>query len=275
MHNNLSNIIITGPPRSGTTLVCYLLNKLPNIVALHEPMNLSMFSSPLDIIGVAEGFFNEMREIIGSEKMALSRLSEGKIPSNPFEEGKSNRTPNVKKGLFAIDKELNPDFKLCIKHNAHFTFTLNELSSNFPCYVIIRDPLITLASWNSIKAPVSEGRVKVLYHINPNLAYKLDLIPDLIDRQIELLDMHFQQYVNFQDRIRLIKYEDIIETNGGALGIIDPAAAFLKEPLESKNMKDRYDEIMVKKILDRLLKKEASFWKYYPKEAFIQRWIDQ
>ncbi len=33
-----NNIILTGIPRSGTTLICYLLNKIPNTVALHEPM---------------------------------------------------------------------------------------------------------------------------------------------------------------------------------------------------------------------------------------------
>jgi hypothetical protein len=275
MDKSFKNIIITGPPRSGTTMVCYLLNKLPNIVALHEPMNLRMFSNPSNIIKVTEDFFNDMRMMIDSEKKALSRISGGKIPSNPFEEGKSNRIPNVQKGAFVIDKNLNPDYSLCIKHNAHFTFTLDKLSSVFPCYVIIRNPLITLASWNSIKAPVSEGRVKVLYRINPQLADKLDLIPDLIDRQIELLDMHFQQYVECEDRIQILKYEDIVKTNGGALELIDQTAIQLNESLESKNRIDRYDKVLIEKIYDRLMKREASFWRYYPKDVFEQEWSDQ
>ncbi|HSK99870.1 MAG TPA: hypothetical protein VK869_06000, partial [Rubrobacteraceae bacterium] len=33
------NIVITGPGRSGTTLTCFLLNKLPNTVALSEPIS--------------------------------------------------------------------------------------------------------------------------------------------------------------------------------------------------------------------------------------------
>ena len=33
------DIILTGIARSGTTLSCSLLNKLPQCVALHEPMN--------------------------------------------------------------------------------------------------------------------------------------------------------------------------------------------------------------------------------------------
>jgi len=36
--SNPHNIILKEIPRSGTTLVCHLINKLPNFVALHEPM---------------------------------------------------------------------------------------------------------------------------------------------------------------------------------------------------------------------------------------------
>lgn len=34
------NVVLTGLPRSGTTLVCYLLNKLPDTVALSEAFTL-------------------------------------------------------------------------------------------------------------------------------------------------------------------------------------------------------------------------------------------
>ena len=33
---NGPNILITGVPRSGTTLTCYLLHQLPNVIALNE-----------------------------------------------------------------------------------------------------------------------------------------------------------------------------------------------------------------------------------------------
>src|SRR5262245_2561552 len=32
------NVLVAGIPRSGTTLTCHLLNSLPDIVALHEPI---------------------------------------------------------------------------------------------------------------------------------------------------------------------------------------------------------------------------------------------
>jgi len=36
---NPRNVLITGTPRSGTTLICSLVNKLPDTVAVHEPTN--------------------------------------------------------------------------------------------------------------------------------------------------------------------------------------------------------------------------------------------
>ena len=41
------NIVITGPGRSGTTLTCHLLNKLPNTVALSEPINPGKYADRL------------------------------------------------------------------------------------------------------------------------------------------------------------------------------------------------------------------------------------
>jgi hypothetical protein len=45
---NDNNILITGTPRSGTTLPCHLLNELPDTVALHEPMKVKEFSGLTD-----------------------------------------------------------------------------------------------------------------------------------------------------------------------------------------------------------------------------------
>jgi hypothetical protein len=40
---NEHNIVLTGPGRSGTTLTCHLLNKLPDTVALAEPLSPNRF----------------------------------------------------------------------------------------------------------------------------------------------------------------------------------------------------------------------------------------
>ena len=44
---NRRNVVLTGLPRSGTTLACHLLNKLPNTVALLEPIEPGRFAGLL------------------------------------------------------------------------------------------------------------------------------------------------------------------------------------------------------------------------------------
>lgn len=264
-----SNVIITGPPRSGTTLVCQLLNLLDNVVALHEPMNLSMFAQPDNVSKMVDGFFKEMRMEISINKRALSKIKDGSIPTNPFNEGTVSRQTIVQKGYFKVNKPLTENFKLCIKHNAHFTFALEYLVNKYPVYVILRNPLSTIASWRSIEAPVSNGKVKVLYHLNPELAERLDLISDILERQVALLEMHYKAYTQWKDHIRFLRYEDIISSGGTALSIISKEAETLNQTLENKNSIKRYLADQLLERLNDIIKPDSILWAYYDKkEAF-------
>ena len=83
------NIILTGIPRSGTTLTCHLLNKLPQTVALHEPMDVNRFSKlkSREVICQQIGlFFQEARASISSRKEVLSKNILGAVPDNPVGE---------------------------------------------------------------------------------------------------------------------------------------------------------------------------------------------
>ena len=85
---NRANIVLTGLPRSGTTLACRLLNTLPDTVALHEPIASGKFTDAEDESAVPEGaerFFRRMRRMIRREKVALSKNVGGKIPDNAYE----------------------------------------------------------------------------------------------------------------------------------------------------------------------------------------------
>lgn len=112
------DIILTGIARSGTTLSCALLNKLPQMVALHEPMN------PAELVGLAypDGylerigdFFTAQRASLMTSGHAISKARDGKVPENPFVETddpaglrrSSDGNQNVQFG-----KELNEGFGL-------------------------------------------------------------------------------------------------------------------------------------------------------------------
>ena len=156
-------------------------------------MHLQMFSPPVNIPEMISNFFGEMRKEIHENGRALSKLSFGSIPDNPFGEGSEGRKSIVKKDYFDIDKPLTENFSLYIKHNAHFTFCLEELVDRYPIYVIIRNPISTLASWSSIDAPVAEGRVRVLYNLKQDIAKKLEAITDVTYIKNNLLYIQLNQ----------------------------------------------------------------------------------
>jgi hypothetical protein len=57
-----NDVVLTGLPRSGTTLTCHLLNKLPDTVALHEPMQGVDYGDTVDAREMSRGvkrFFDE------------------------------------------------------------------------------------------------------------------------------------------------------------------------------------------------------------------------
>lgn len=264
------NIILTGPPRSGTTLSCFLLNQLPNTIALHEPMNLGMFQSQEQGLEETQQFFAAMRQSLLTEGKALSKVKAGAIPSNPFgkaEQGK--RASLVRKDWVHFDKPLEQDFTLVIKQNAHFTFLLEPLNLLYPLYTIIRNPVSTIASWNTIQAPVSKGNLTVLKGLRPALFEELERIPDLLDRQVRLLHALFLPYRLLQKE-QIIRYEDIVESNGAALNKIAPGPAAIDHPLENKNRNKLYDEGLRSAIFERLIQFGGCYLHYYS-EAELTR----
>src|SRR4051812_46895636 len=79
-----TNVLITGTPRSGTTLSCHLLNKLPQTVALNEPMRGSQFRASTEVCDVVARFCAEQRASILEQGRALSKNVDGFVPDNPI-----------------------------------------------------------------------------------------------------------------------------------------------------------------------------------------------
>lgn len=264
-----SDIILTGPPRSGTTLACFLLNKVEDVIALNEPMNLKMFPSKTEGLRQTHGFFQEMRTSLSDSRTAIARQVDGRVPDNIFPilatEGSDLRQNIATKGRVRFDKELTSDFKLVLKHNAHFTFLLDQLTPHYLCYVIIRNPLATIASWNTINAPVSRGNLNVLKTLDSDLYYKMETIPDLVDRQVSLLHELFTCYRNVESS-KIIRYEDMVQSGGRSLSVISENASLLDEGLENKNENSLYDKNLIEEIKSKLLSFDGAYWEYYNRD---------
>ncbi len=270
------DIILTGIARSGTTLTCSLLNRLPATVALHEPMN------PADLVGLDPGtvyleriaaFFAAQRSTLLADGTAVSKARDGRVPDNPFEKAESGsvlRPSTVDNQSVRFDKRLVPGFRLVVKHPNLFTATLPALLTRYPCFAVIRNPLAVLLSWHTIQAPVNRGRLPFGEAFDPALAAALDAEADRVTRQLILLRWYFSRYRSLLPSDHVIRYEQLVATGGRCLAVIDPDASSLAEPLESRNRSSLYDAALVRDLAGRLLAQEDIAAGFYPASEIEQ-----
>ena len=266
----MRNVLITGTPRSGTTLVCSLLNTLPDIVALHEPMNVWEFANCRDADAVAtmvENFCAESRKSLYEHKFAISKHVGGNVRDNSAAEPADKVGKRVRRsehGRIEVDKPLSPGFTLAIKHPAAFTALLEQLSKRFECCAIVRNPLATLASWNSLDwFPLKGGHSPIAEKLDLILARELKNEPDAIGRQIHILEWFYDRLRRFVKESAVLKYETLIASRGRDLTKIFPIASKLDEDLTSKNVSQFYDHALMADIGQRLLQRGGVLWNFY------------
>jgi hypothetical protein len=269
-----NNILITGTPRSGTTLTCHLLNKLPDTVALHEPMKVKRFAELKDYEEICQSiqrFCDEQRRSIQTRKRAISKNVGGTVPDNPVGTDRSEaglRQALTSKGEITIDKGLSRNFTLVVKHNSAFTAVLEGLVKRFPVYAVVRNPLATLSSWSSVVFNVQNGYARAAERLDPNLKAKLAVIDDALDRQIYLLGWFHGQFRRYLPEQSIIRYESVVESGGKALSIVRPEAeTLLDQSLKSRNKSKLYDHQSMLWIGERLLKSEGAYWDLYTRES--------
>jgi hypothetical protein len=274
-----NNVLVTGTPRSGTTLTCHLLNKLPDTVALHEPMKVKQFvqyDNLEDICQSIKQFCDEQRTLIHERRRAISKNVDGAVPDNPVGTERSDaglRQSLASKGEIVIDKKLSQDFMLVVKHNSAFTAVLEGLVKRFPVYAVVRNPLATLASWSSVAFNVQSGHAGSAERLDPDLKAKLAAIDDSLDRQIRLLGWFHEQFRRYLPEQSIIRYESVIGSGGKVLSVVRPEAKDLREPLESRNKSKLYDHQVMLRIGERLLKSEGAYWESYTKGS-VERLLE-
>jgi Sulfotransferase family len=265
----MRNVLITGTPRSGTTLVCSLLNKVPDVVALHEPMNVFEFVGRKgdEVAKIIQEFCAESRKSLHENKFAISKHVGGKVRDNSATADRSGkRTRQTEHGRIKIDKPLSQDFTLAIKHPAAFTALLEPLSEQFECCAIVRNPLATLGSWNSLDwFPLKDGKLPVGEKLDLDLARELAKLSDKIDRQIHVLEWFHGRFRRFLQENAILKYEDVIGSRARELAKIVATAEQLNEDLSSKNVSEFYDRDLMTDIAHRMLKRDGALWNFYSK----------
>ena len=235
----MATTLLTGVPRSGTTLCCYLLNECQNTVALHEPISPSSFvGSRKDAIESIIQFCASAGLQVRAKKIVPTKQYGGKLPTNPVSSENSGlRKEIVKLGDMKVEKKLDEDFTLVVKHNALFSALLEELVSAFEVYAVIRNPLAVLVSWQTVDLPVYSGHIPMGEKFDAELTSRLATKDSVLDRQLVLLSWFFTRYDELIDLSHIIRYEDLIASNGECLQTIS------KKPLQVERRLDAQTQV--------------------------------
>jgi hypothetical protein len=271
-------------PRGGTTLACELLNRVPDTVALNEPMTFEDMTGeprrpgfrwteeqrapdPALACDRIASFIADARSSIATRGEAVSLHVGGEVIGKRMSDETGARRDQAERTPIRIDKPLSERFVLVVKHPAAFAALLPSLLERFPVFAVVRNPLGVLASWQTVPLSLRNGRSQAAERLDVALAKQIAHTPDRTDRQLHLLDFFYGRLHAHLPAERIIRYEALVDSGGRALEPITPRARELDETLESRNRAPVYDEQEVRALADRLLASEGAYWRFYDREA--------
>ena len=266
------NLILTGVPRGGTTLCCHLLNRAPDTIALFEPIPVDVLPIGTAAVDFLRAYFQSTRQGLQRSGQAPSyRSADGRIPDNPAADRPGQpRQWQVEHGMVQFDAPASQDFTLAIKHNASFTALLPQLHAQFETLAIVRHPLAVLASWSSLELAVSAGRAPAGERQDAALVQALDRQADAPGRQIVLLDWFFQRYLQYLPAQRVLRYEDLVESQGRILyRALDLPDSSMIAPLQERNANPVYRSAILPRLAERLLASDGAYWHWYPRDSVM------
>jgi hypothetical protein len=259
--------LVTGLPRSGTTLVCALLNEYPNTLALAEPLILERHGNRERAVQEIKQFIAMIRLQVVTTKRAMSGHISGAVPDNWLEEPSdavgSLRRSNAEFGVVNVDKSLSADFRLIVKHPGEFSALADLLVGNYPMMAIVRHPLAVLASWQTVDLPVHVGHMPIAEAFNPELAAHLAAEPDRVARQVRLIEWLLSTYRSVLPE-RVLRYEDLVAAPEASLARIVPNACAPSRALSAYAATTRYAGVDLRKLAKALLRIQPIIEHFYP-----------
>ena len=278
MTANPDTILLTGLPRSGTTLIVSLLNEFPNTVALAEPVPMQArgYDQRDRAIQEIEAFIAETRESALTINQVRSKQLDGAILENFFEppgDGTRLRKVTEPYGMVKLDKALTPDFQLVIKHPANFSALANLLMPRHTLFALVRHPLAVLAAWQTVDMPVHHGHMPMAETFSPELTELLAAEPDRIRRQVLLIGWLLGVYARFAPE-RILRYEDLVADPLRYLSLLTPHARPLGRTLEIMDPAKRYRGVDLAPLARALMTIEPTAERFYPDfERSLAPWL--
>lgn len=265
---NGRDLLLTGIPRSGTTLVCSILGEQANVFAAHEPIDPVEFGHNIDVtkaISTIRTAMKNLRSSIYSDGLIVSKQNRGRIPTNSVDNASDDklRREVTSLGLIAVEQPLSEKFVLVVKHNALFTSLLPRLMEEYPVFAIVRNPLAVLHSWQTVDFPINKGRIPMGERFDPQLSQTLDQEGDVLARQLEILDWFFENFRSHLMGGRTICYEEVVSSQGEALSPIlgrsVRSRTILREQFQARKL--NVDQAVV--LRDALLRRPEIYEDFY------------
>jgi hypothetical protein len=269
-------ILLTGLPRSGTTLTCALLNDFDDTLALPEPIQLERHGDRARAIYEIDHFVTEARRNALESGIAITKHVDGKIRDNFVDEPTGEpglRRPRAGHGVVNVAKPLSPDFRLIVKHPAEFTALADLLIGRYPLVALVRHPLAVLAAWQTVDMPVNRGHMPMAEAFSPELAELLAAIPDNLARQVALMGWLLRTYARFPADA-IMRYEDLVSQPRQVLARFSPNAIDPARLLVAVDPAVRYIGVDFSRLARALLSIEAEAEVFYPNfAASLARWL--
>ena len=139
--------IVTGVPRSGTTLLCNLLNRFENIVCLNE------IPALYDVSRMPQTFGTIEHRLRSGLKIPMTVKADGELITD---------TQNQEYAVRDVRVEVDPDAALWVgsKINQPYLKQIDIIRRHgFRGIAVLRDPVYAVASWNKHAKIINEANV--------------------------------------------------------------------------------------------------------------------
>lgn len=255
----MERVLVTGIPRSGTTLVTAMINDLDRSLCLSEPSRhvewLETSSSRREYADRVIGDFDSvLAEIKRNGKVFDRRSANGASVTNYFERGPGGKVCEkftVMEVSVTVEGE---DFLLGFKHNAHYTGVLSEFAdSGIPILAIVRNPVDVILSWRSLTIPITFGRLPAAERFWPEIAAIVQSDSDILQKQVRIYSLFTKRYLEFSGAVNVLRYEDIVEQPAilaGHFGRLS-SGTIAVNPVDSRLYPNSAERDTIRRCLDR------------------------
>jgi hypothetical protein len=265
------DLLITGIPRSGTSLITSILASNTSSIVFSEP---SWLGSVRAQSSTCDEFTKNLilkikhirTEIRNGNPIQLKISNDGKgIPSNYYNRDKSGNINTDKAEKLVQFPNRYADHKMIIKSNAQFSSCLEPLiqSKKYKIICVIRNPISAIMSWRSLNIPVSNGNMKIAEKYSSDYLSFIQKEDKLLLKQVKIADWFFKQYTSFINHITLVKYEDLIESPTKVLSKIFETDGFEIPKLKTQNKSNYYNLDEYNDIKLAIINKASYIQKYY------------